>query len=131
MKEKIIEFTSKDDGFTKKNGFKITDLTNEHCIMEYKIKKDGLNPYGIVHGGVLFGLADTCAGTLAVMNGKIPLTTSANINYYNKANGSKVIAESTVLKEGNKIGYYNVNLYDEKNILLASATVNMYFTDSK
>ena len=131
MKEKIIEFTSKDDGFTKKNGLKITDLTNEHCIMEYKIKKDGLNPFGIVHGGILFGLADTCAGTLSVMNGKMPLTTSGNINYLNKATGVKLIAEATILKEGNKIGYYNVDIYNDEKVLVAQANINMYFSDNK
>lgn len=129
MKERMIEFTKNDTGFINKNGFKIIDLTNEHCIMEYKIKKDGLNPYGIVHGGLLFGLADSCAGTLAFMNEKIPLTTSANINYLNKASGTKLIAEATILKEGNKIGYYNVNIYDDNNILVVNATVNMYLSN--
>ena len=97
--------------------------------MEYKVKPNGLNPYGIVHGGVLFGLADTCAGTLAFMSGNTPVTTSANINYLNKAGGSKLKAEATILKEGKKIGYYNVNIYDDNNILIANSTVNMYFTN--
>jgi acyl-CoA thioesterase len=127
MKDKIENaFNS---GFIKENAFKIIELTKEKCIMEYTIKEDGLNPYGIVHGGILFGLADTCAGALATMSEKLPLTTSANMNYLSKSTGKKLIATSTILKEGNKIGYYNVEIIDDKKVLVASASVNMYFTN--
>ena len=131
MKDKIIDGINNSKGFIKNNNFKIIELTKEHCIMEYKIKENGLNPYGIVHGGIIFGLADTCAGTLAFMSGNTPVTTNANINYLNKAQGSKLIAEATILKEGKKIGYYNVNIYDDNNVLIANSTVNMYFTNIK
>jgi len=131
MKDKIIDGINNSKGFIKNNNFKIIELTKEHCIMEYKIKENGLNPYGIVHGGIIFGLADTCAGALAFMSGNIPITTSSNINYLNKAKGNYLKAEATILKEGNKIGYYNVNIYDEENVLIANSSVNMYLTCNK
>ena len=129
MESKIIEGFNKGEGFIKENGFKIVELNSKHCLMEYKVKKSGLNPYGIVHGGILFGLADTCAGALAFMTGNIPLTTNANMNYLTQVTGKKIIAEATILKESKKIGYYSVNIYDEKNNLLAQANVNMYFKE--
>ena len=128
MKDKIIDNFNKRKGFTKHNGFEIIELTEEKCIMKYNIKEDGLNPYGIVHGGIIFGLADTCAGALAFMGNNTPLTTSSNINYLSKATGKFLIAEATILKEGNKIGYYNVNIYNDKNELIAVSSVNMYLT---
>lgn len=129
MENQIVEAFNKGEGFIKANGFKIIELNSTHCLMEYKIKKDGLNPYGIVHGGLLFGLADTCAGALAFMSGNIPLTTNSNINFLKQATGTKLIAEATILKEGNKIGYYNVNIYDDRDKLVAQSNVNMYFKE--
>ena len=131
MKDKIIEGFENDNGFVKEHGFKIMELTNEYCLMKYEIKQSGLNPYGIVHGGIMLGLADNCAGALAFMSGNTPLTTSSNINYLNKATGKELIAKATILKEGNKIGYYNVDIYDDNKVLVASASVNMYFSSNK
>ena len=125
MKDKIAKIM--DNGFYKNNGFDVVELTKEKCIMEYQIKESGLNPYNIVHGGIMFGLADTCAGVLSSVGGRIPVTTNANINYLKEANGSKLLAEATILKEGNKLGYYNVNIYNDQNELVAQANVNMYF----
>ena len=131
MEDKIIESFNSAKGYIKANGFKIVELDKEHCKMKYEVSEDGLNPYGIVHGGIMFGLADNCAGALAFMSGNTPLTTSSNINYLNKATGKELIAKATILKEGNKIGYYNVDIYDDNKVLVASASVNMYFRSNK
>ena len=131
MKEKVIKEFEKDNGFIYKNNFKIIELDDNHCKMEYKIRKDGLNPIDIVHGGILFGLADTCAGALACMSGKFPLTTSSNINYLSQAKGKKIYAIANILKVGNNIGYYTVDIFDDSNKKVANATVNMYFTNYK
>ena len=131
MEDKIIESFNSAKGYIKANGFKIVELDKEHCKMKYEVSEDGLNPYGIVHGGVLFGLADTCAGALAFMSGRIPLTTNSSINYLNQASCKTLIAEATILKEGKNIGYYNVNIYDENSKLLVQSNVNMFLKESK
>ena len=129
MKEKVIDGFNKENGFMKHNGFKIVELDEEHAIMEYKIKQDGLNPIDIVHGGILFGLADSCAGVLASITGKFPVTTSSNINYLSPGKGEKLIAHATILKVGKSIGYYMVDIFDDNNKKVANATVNMYFSN--
>ncbi len=131
MKEKVIEEYNKDNGFMKHNDFKIIELDNNHAKLEYKIKKNGLNPIGIVHGGLLFGLCDTAAGVLASMNGKFPLTISCNVNYLKPAKGKKIFAIAKKLKEGKTIGYYSVELFDDNNSLITSATINMFYSDIK
>ena len=130
MEEQIIEAFNNGKGFMVDNGFKVTKLTDKVAIMEAKIKDNFLNPYGIVHGGILFGMADSVSGALACMSGKSPVTTSASMNYLNACKGTKIIAEATVLKLGKNIGYYNVNVYDDKKTLVAQANVNMYLLDN-
>ena len=127
MKEQIIEIIKNDKGFMGDNNFKIIELNKDECILEYKIKNNGLNPYGIVHGGLLFGLADSACGLLATMNEKKCVTTSANINYIKVANGKKIVAYATCIKSGNNICYYSVNIKDENNELVANANINYYY----
>ena len=129
MKEEINKILDTDKGFIKAQGFKVEDASNEMVKLSYKIKKDGFNPYGIIHGGVLFGLADTAAGILASIHNKKCVTVNGSINYINPAKSGKVYAISKCLKEGKKIGYYLVELFDEKDNLIATSNFNMYFLD--
>lgn len=129
MKDKVIKSFYEQEGFISKNKFEIIELDNEHCKMEYEIQKDGLNPVGIVHGGLLFGLADTAAGALASMCGKFPLTTSSSINYLKAAKGKKIYAIAKVLKKGKHMGFFEVDIYNDKDELVCNSTINMYFLD--
>lgn len=131
MKDEILKRYKEDNGFIGKNDFKIIDLNENTSKLEYIIKEDGLNPAKIVHGGILFGLCDTAAGVLACMNGKFPLTISANINYLKPAKGKKLTAIANKLKEGKTIGYYNVNVYNDLNELITTCNVNMFFSELK
>ena len=113
-------------GFIKSHGFELISVTKNKAVLKSIIGDNELNPIGIAHGGLLFGLADTAAGVLAFANNKKCVTTSANINYLKPAT-NKVIATATILKEGKNIGYYNVEIRNELNELVAISTVNMYF----
>ena len=123
--EELIEKSNV--GFIKANGFEIVSITKDKVELKYIAKKSGLNPMGIIHGGLLFGLADTAAGTLAFTTGKKCVTTSCNMNYLKPAL-KKVTATATILKIGKNIGYYYVEL-KENNTLVATANVNMFFLD--
>lgn len=127
MKKEVEEILNKDKGFINNQNFKIEDCNEEFVKMSYEIKQEGMNPYDIVHGGVLFGLADTTSGVLAAIHNKKCVTTSATINYLSPAKKGKIYAVAKVLKEGKSIGYYIVDIYDEEDNLLVSANFNMYF----
>ena len=127
MKDEINEILDKDTGFIKKEDFKVVDASDDTVKLSYEIKKDGLNPYDIVHGGVLFGLADSASGILAAIHNKKCVTTSGNINFISPAKSGTIYAIAKALKEGNKIGYYLVEIYDDNNKLLATSNFNMYF----
>ena len=127
MKDVIIDGFNNDKGFIKNNNFKLISVDEEKAVVEYDVMKEGLNKIKIVHGGLLFGLADTAAGTLACMSGKFPVTINASINYLNPAKCKKLTAISSVLKIGNNIGYYKVDVFDENNIIICTCNIDMFF----
>ncbi len=129
MKKKIEEILCEKDGFIKNQDFKIEECSEEFVKMSYEIKQEGMNPYDIVHGGVIFGLADTTSGVLAAVHNKKCVTTSATINYLSPAKKGKIYSVAKSLKEGKSIGYYNVEIYDENDKLLVTANFNMYYLD--
>lgn len=127
INKQIINNVNNDKGFIFNNNFKVVKLTNEEAIVECKLDEKSLNPMGIAHGGLIFGLADTASGLLAYTTGKSNVTTSANINYLKPGKGKKLIAIARKIKVGKNIGYYSVDISNENNELIAVSTVNMYF----
>ena len=129
MIDRIKETFEKDKGFIGHNKFKIVELSKEECKTEYVIEEIGLNPAKIVHGAIIYGLAANTSGALASMNEHFPLTISSSINYLSPGKGKKIYAVAHALKEGKTIGYYEVKIYDESDTLIATANINMFFSD--
>lgn len=126
MIEKIKDVIENSNGFMKDNEFKIISLNEKECVMEYIVKDNALNPYGMVHGGILFGFADSAAASLACMSGKYPVTIDCGVHYMNAAKCKKLIAKASLLKLGNNIGFYKVDIFDENDTLICSSNIDMY-----
>lgn len=116
-------------GFIKNNRYSLVDLKQNYCVMEAEVTEDSLNPYGMVHGGFLFGLADTAAGVAARSSGKKAVTLSSHIEYLHACNGSKIKAVVEAVKIGKNVSVYEVSIYDEKEVMVAKATVDYFYID--
>lgn len=116
-------------GFIKNNRYSLVDLKQDYCVMEAAVTEESLNPYGMVHGGFLFGLADTAAGVAARSSGKKAVTLSSHIEYLHACHGSKIKAVVEAVKIGKNVSVYEVSIYDEKEVMVAKATVDYFYID--
>ena len=69
-------------------GFSVTERTEKHCVTELSLEKKHLNPNGVVHGGVLYTLADTGMGgalMAALPEGHYCATIEIKIAYFRPA----------------------------------------------
>ena len=114
-KEKIEETK----GFIVNNNYKIIKVEENYCELEGIITETSLNPFKIVHGGYIVGLADTAAGIAAMTDERAAVTLDSNINYLKKATGNKLLAKATTLKKGKTIAVFEVTVYDEDNEIIA------------
>lgn len=113
-------------GFVKNNQYKLVKLEEDYCEFEGILTEDSLNPYGIAHGGYVFGLADTAAGTLAATKGNA-YTLDGSIDYFRPSKGSKITAKCRLVKGGKQISCFDVEVYDEENRLTAKAKINYFY----
>ncbi|KAF5036016.1 Thioesterase superfamily protein [anaerobic digester metagenome] len=118
-------------GFIRRNGIKVVSIEEDRCILEAEITPESENIWGIVHGGLIYTMADTAAGALVrshMGHGEKNVTVNASINYYRAAKDvKKLIAVSRERKGGHSIGFYEVDITDENGVLIASAQITMYF----
>ena len=128
---KMIEHRNGLGGFASDIGIKILSISEGYAKAEINIEKKHLNPGNSVHGGCIFSLADTVGGAAAWSRGNYVVTSSSNINYLNPAIESKrLIGIAKEIKFGKKILVYDVEIWDEKDRLIAKVT-NTYYNLGK
>ncbi len=127
VEKKIKNIVSKEDGFIFNNNYKLLDITDDYCVFQGTITENSLNPYNIAHGGYIFGLADTCAGVLASVDGKEAVTTSGSIIYLKKVTGKIIIAKAIFLKKGKNISNIEVEVKDENGILVSKVIFEYFY----
>lgn len=59
LKKKLIEYTA-ENAFVQACGIEIWELEEDHAVMGTTARPELLNPMGMLHGGLLFTLADCC-----------------------------------------------------------------------
>ncbi len=121
-----VDFES---GFIKNNHYTIESHDEEKVVIKAELTESSLNPYGIAHGGFIFGLGDTVMGLAVYLSKQKAVTVSANIAYLKAAKGKFLKAEGKVTKAGNKICFTEANIYNENNELVATMTGNYYVLD--
>jgi len=127
LTELAKEQINNDNGFIKENNYKIIKVEENYCELEGNITETSLNPFGIAHGGFIFGLADTAAGIAAMTNGKKAVTINSTIDYFNMAKGNTLKAIAKCLKSGKNIANFEVYIFDDKETLIAKSNINYYY----
>ena len=87
-----------------------------------------LNPYGNVHGGVLYTLCDMAAAMSTFAYECTSVTLSGNINYIKGANEGFLIVSSETIHKGKTTEVNDVTIKDKEDKLIASARMTMYIT---
>ena len=122
--EKAIEFFSGDLYATKTTGIVIDDVKEHYAKCSLEIHEGVQNAYGGVMGGAIFTLADYTFAVSSNFNAPQTVSTSSQINFIGMAKGKKLIAESTLIKNGKTTCLYTINITDELGTKVAFVTVN-------
>ena len=117
------------DGWFKYNNLHFEEITKEKVIVIAELNDNSLNPHGIAHGGLIFGLADSAMGTLASTSGRKVVTVDSNISYLRPCGGKRVTCIATPVKVGMTLGVYKADVYNDNNDLAATVQGTFFFLD--
>ena len=129
---RIAKDTLKDiNGFIGNNNYNVIKVEEGYCELEGIISETSYNNMNIVHGGYIFGLADTAAGIAALSSvfgiDVNIVTVDASINYFKPAKGEKLIAKAKTIKPGKTISVIEVEIYNDKNDMVAKTSMTFYY----
>ncbi len=129
MYQQITDYIENNPGFIKYNNIHIEEIKENYAKCYVDITEDSLNPSGIAHGGLLFGLADSTMGMAARTNGRNVVTINAQIDYLKPGKGKRITCISEPLKVGKTTAVYRANIYTEDETLISTVTGTFFFID--
>ena len=105
-------------------GLEFTTIENgaSHCQLE--VKESHLNPHRVVHGGVLYSLADTGMGGAlfsSLDSGQRCATLEIKISYYHFVTSGVLSCTSRVIQKSRRFGFMESEVFNDDR-LVASAT---------
>ena len=121
----LKEFFQNDLFAIKLLGAEIIEAHDDYAKCSFKINRDHQNAINIVMGGAIFTLADF---TFAVATNQHEeyntVSTTANISFLNPGRGELLYAEAIKIRDGKTVCFYDVNVYNEKNVLIAKVNIS-------
>ena len=106
---------------------KIVKAYDGKSELSLKITDNMLNAHDMVHGGVIFTLADSTSGAACVSYGKKIVTLSSSINFLKSVDNGTMIAIGEVVHNGNSTMVVDVRVTrQEDDKLLATASFTMF-----
>lgn len=99
------------------------------AIFTVTLRPEHLNPYGVVHGGVVYSLVDTAMGGALVSrldSGERCATLEIKINYVAPAVNGTLACEATLVERTRRIGVLEARVRDSGDRLIALATGSFY-----
>ncbi|HIW39441.1 MAG TPA: PaaI family thioesterase [Candidatus Eubacterium pullicola] len=123
LKQRLLDSNE----FISNNEIKILEFSDDHAKLEMKIDKAVLNGHGIVHGGIIFAMADNAAAAATFTKGRLCVTLNSTINFIRPVVGEKMIVEADAIFAGRTTGVYDVKVTNDQGTLCAKASFTMYF----
>jgi acyl-CoA thioesterase len=105
-------------------GFEVEKRSDGTCTSCIEIQPHHHNPHGIVHGAVVYALADTGMGgalTAQLNEDEFCSTVEIKINYFRPAVSGRIRCETSVINRGSRTGVMESDVFDDQDRLIARA----------
>ena len=122
--EEARKFFGEDYYATKVTGIKIDDAGIHHAKCSLELTRDHKNAYGGVMGGAIFTLADYTFAVASNFRQPQTVSVTSQINFIGKAKGSRLIAESSLIKDGRTTCLYGIDVTDDLGTKVAFVTIS-------
>lgn len=108
------------DAFSRHNGYELETLERDRVVYRLDISANSLNPYGMVHGGSLYTMADDAAGVAIHTDGRHYVTQTGTLHFLSNRSEGVIRAEGRVRRRGKQTAFASVEITDEQGVLLAA-----------
>ena len=117
------------NAFMFHNSIEMESAERDKAVFKLVIRPESKNPYGIVHGGAIYTMADNAAGAVAHSDGRYYVTQTSSLHFLRNQAEGVVRAEARIRHRGKSTCLVDVDITGEGNILLATGQFTYFCVD--
>ena len=107
------------DAFAKQLGIELVEVKPGRAKVRMRVGDEHRNSVGMVHGGVIFTLADYAFAVACNSYGTVAVAVNCHISYLRPPEGEALAAEAEEVSKSRRLGTYDVRVSDGEGNLVA------------
>lgn len=118
--QEIVSIMLEKDAFSIWMGIEVVSLGMGECELKATIKKEMLNGFDILHGGISYSLADSALAFASNSYGQKCVSIETSISHIRPAKtGDVLIAKTIEMHRGKTIGIYEITVTNQESKKIA------------
>ena len=117
------------NAFMLHNHIELESVEPDRAVFRLDIRPESRNPYGMVHGGAIYTMADNATGTAAHTDGRYYVTQTSALHFLRNQASGTVRATAWVRHRGKSTVLTAVDITGEDGKLLATGEFTFFCVD--
>lgn len=116
----VVNHLIENDLFSKWLGVEVLDTSEGYSKIKMTVRKEMINGFGIVHGGVAFSLADSAFAFACNNRNNLSVALDTSINFIKPIHVNDVLtAEAKEMHNGKSTGVYHISIANQIGNIVA------------
>ena len=116
----VVAHMMKNDLFSQWLGISVLDVREGYSKIRMTVRKEMINGFGIVHGGVAFSLADSAFAFACNNRNNLSVALDTAINFTKPVHVDDVLtAEAKEIHNGKSTGLYHITITNQRDHVVA------------
>ena len=128
LEQEIREHVKKNP-FLAHNFMELEHVERDYAVFRLEIREESRNPYGMVHGGALYTLADNATGAAAHTDGRAYVTQGSHLQLLRNQHEGVIRAKARLRHRGRSTCLVDVDIVNEQDVLLATGSFTFFCVD--
>ena len=112
----VVDHMMDHDAFSQWLGIEVLEITEGYSRISMTIRKEMVNGFGIVHGGVPFAFADSAFAFACNNRNNLSVALDVTISFMKAMHiGDVLTAEAKEIHNGRSTGVYLITIHNQKN----------------
>lgn len=130
--KEVVAHMMENDLFSQWLGIEVLAVTAGYSKIQMTVRKEMINGFGIVHGGIAFSLGDSCFAFACNNRNVLSVALDTSINFTKPVQvGDTLIAEAKELHNGKSTGLYHITITNQHNHIVALFKGTCFRTNRK
>ena len=130
LANEVVAHMMEHDLFSQWLGVELLEIKEGYSKIKMAVRKEMINGFGIVHGGIAFSLADSAFAFACNNRNVLSVALDTSINFIKPVHVDDILtAEAKELHNGKSTGLYHITITNQKDHLVAKFKGLCYRTE--